>query len=136
MAFFENGYKTAARTELERSVREVEEGKKEISDNNMYGVNVNIDFAQKLQLITNKQAQEYKARIQAAIKHRNFQRTESGEIVDDFENPRERTERYMRMDEVRAKIAEERAGKNSKDEQGEQQVSYSAPQKETEEKTK
>ena len=38
----------------------------------------------------------------------NFMRNESEERTDDFENPRERAERYFNMDTVQAEINRER----------------------------
>lgn len=139
MALLENGYKTAARTELERSIREIEERNKKAetikkTDGTMQTVNNNIDFAQKLNLITEKQARLYRERIQASVNFRRFQRMESEEIVDDFENPRERAERFMTMEDVQAEISREKSGQTISQEQ---ERNYTVEQKNvTDERTR
>lgn len=113
MPLFENGYKAAAKTELERNIRELEAKDKaaqtrtDFSDD-ASGIQSNITFAQRLNLISEEQAQSLKKRVEAAVQQNQFMREESEERTDDFENPRERAERYFNMDNVNAEINRER----------------------------
>lgn len=54
-----------------------------------------------------------KRRVETAVAQNNFMRNESEERTDDFENPRERAERYFNMDTVQAEINRERAAAES-----------------------
>lgn len=42
----------------------------------------------------------------------NIMRNETGECIDGFENPHERSQRYLKMDEVNEKISRERSQAN------------------------
>ena len=76
---------------------------------NVIGIQSNITFAQRLNLISEEQAQDMKRRVEIAVQQNQFMRNESEERIDDFENPRERAERYFKMDSVNAEINRERA---------------------------
>lgn len=126
MPLFESRYKAAAKTELERDIRRLEEKDKAAQtkvdfDNTANMASSNLNFAQRLNLISAEQYAKYKERIEKATQeYERMQRTESQEErVDDFENPRERTDRYMKMEEVQAQIAQERAENNSQTQQAE-----------------
>lgn len=127
MPLFERGYKAAATTELERATREIEEKDKKAQtkekfDESVTGLNSNLNFAERLNLISAEQAQAYRERAKkAAMEYAHMQRTEHEEgRVDDFENPRERTERYMNMEEAQAEISRERAAANAQQSQNQQ----------------
>ena len=117
MSVFERNYKAAATTELERSVRALEERNstaqtklKTELDSDLAAANSNIIFAERINLITSTQGSNLRERLEKAQKKfERLERTEIRDIVDDFENPRERTERYFNMDEVNSKITKEKA---------------------------
>lgn len=114
MPLFESNYRAAAKTELERNMRELEAKDKVAQTHNDFSENVigiqsNITFAQRLNLISEEQAQDMKRRVEIAVQQNQFMRNESEERIDDFENPRERAERYFKMDSVNAEINRERA---------------------------
>lgn len=118
MPLLESGYRAAAKTELERNIRELEEknraaqSRTDVSDS-ASGVESNIMFAQRLNLISEKQALEMKKRIEAAVQSNKFMRNEVEERTDDFENPRERAERYFDTETIQAEISRERAAAES-----------------------
>ena len=131
-SLFERPYRAAAATELERSLREIEDRNKKAQTKDTFheaasNMTSNVNFAEKLNLITAQQAEAYRERIKkAAAEYERMQRTESQEgRVDDFENPRERTDRYMSMEEAQAEIARERAAQNAQ--QAQSQQTQSAP---------
>lgn len=114
MPLFESNYRAAAKTELERNMRELEAKDKVAQtrtnfSENVIGIQSNITFAQRLNLISEEQAQDMKRRVEIAVQQNQFMRNESEERIDDFENPRERAERYFKMDSVNAEINRERA---------------------------
>ena len=118
MPLLESGYKAAAKTELERDIRELEAKDKAAQTRTEFaesarGVQSNITFAQRLNLISEQQAAEMKRRVETAVAQNNFMRNESEERTDDFENPRERAERYFNMDTVQAEINRDRAAAES-----------------------
>ena len=114
MRLFERNYKAAATTELERSIRELEERNK-ISENkvhfqkDMLDVQSNVNFAERIHLISMMQANIYRNRLQKA--HSNFEhleRTETMTVVNDFENPRERSMRCQSIETYNAQIIQEK----------------------------
>lgn len=115
MALFEKNYKAAAVTELERSVRDLEERDKTaetkpVFQKDMSEAQSNLNFAERLNLVSAVQADTYRERMKKA--HQNFERLERNEtrdIVNDLENPRERSARYQDMDMYHAQLAQERA---------------------------
>lgn len=114
MPLFESGYRAAAKTELERDIRELEAKDKAAQTRTEFtesasGIQSNITFAQRINLISEEQAQAMKKRVEIAIQHNQFMRNESEERTDDFENPRERAGRYFDMDTLNAEINRERA---------------------------
>ena len=114
MPLFESGYRAAAKTELERDIREIEAKDKAAQtrqdfQNGANEVQSNIDFAQRLNLINQEQAEAMRERVKKAMENQQFMRNEGEEIVDDYENPRERAGRYFNMDEANAEISREKA---------------------------
>lgn len=132
MPLFERGYKAAATAELERKTRELEEKDKKAQTKEDFedasrALHSNLNFAERINLVSAEQAQAYRDRVkQAAIDFERMQRLEHDERTDDFENPRERTERYMKMEEAQAQIAQERAAQSAERSQAE---SRTAPTK-------
>lgn len=132
MPLFERGYKAAATAELERKTRELEEKDKKAQTKEDFedasrALHSNLNFAERINLVSAEQAQAYRDRVkQAAIDFERMQRLEHDERTDDFENPRERTERYMKMEEAQAQIAQERAAQSAERSQAE---SRTAPSK-------
>ncbi len=119
MPLFERGYKAAASTELERDLRAIEEKDKKAQtkqefDAAVQSVKSNLNFAERINLISVQQADALRERVKAAeLDYQRMQRIEHNDMVDDFENPRERTQRYMTMDEVQAEISREKAERNT-----------------------
>lgn len=114
MPLMESGYRAAAKTELERSIRELEAKDRVAQTRTEFqssasAVQSNITFAQRLNLISQEQADAMKKRVETAVSHERMMREESQERVDDIENPRERAGRYFNMDSVNAEISRERA---------------------------
>ncbi len=111
MTLFESGYKAAAKTELERKIREREDKDKvaqtrtDFSDNTG-GTQSNIAFAQRF---TEEKQARREEQVKATIHQNQFMCNEIEKRTDDFENPRERAERYFNMDSVNAEISRERA---------------------------
>lgn len=135
MPLFERGYRAAASTELERDLREIEDKDKKAQTKQEFDLacqnfNSNLNFAERINLIGVQQADALRQRVNAAlIEYEKMQRQEHDEKVDDFENPRERSQRYMTMDEAQAEISREKAERNAD--------TYSTPQpQKTEEREK
>lgn len=121
MGLIEKDYKAVAVTELEWRTRQIEERDKKSQTKEEYEkdrqeVIGSIKFSQQLQLITATQAEDFLKRVRKELRaFEHMQRTETRDIVDDFENPRERAARYHTLDEYTAYIAQERENKHSKD---------------------
>ena len=119
MPLFERGYKAAAQTKLERKTRELEEKDKKAQTKDEFedaarALYSNLTFAERINLVSVEQAEAYRDRVkQAAIDFERMQREEFDIRTDDFENPRERTMRYMRMEDAQSRIAQERAAQNA-----------------------
>lgn len=114
MPLLEGGYRAAAKTELERNIRELEAKDRTAQTRTEFqsgasAVQSNITFAQRLNLISQEQADAMEKRVEAAVYYERTMRNESQERVDDIENPRERAGRYFDMDNVNAEISRERA---------------------------
>ena len=114
MPLLEGGYRAAAKTELERNIRELEAKDRTAQTRTEFqsgasAVQSNITFAQRLNLISQEQADAMEKRVEAAVFHERTMRNDSHERVDDIENPRERAGRYFDMDNVNAEISRERA---------------------------
>ena len=127
MQLFERGYKAAATAELERSVRDLEERDKTAQTKATFmedaaNTESNLNFAERINLISVTQADAYRERmLKAQLDFERMQRTETrDDIVDSFENPRERAARYQDMDSYNAQIAQERARANADKSGGEQ----------------
>lgn len=137
MPLFERGYKAAAQTELERRTREIEEKDKKAQtredfDAQVNSLNSNLNFAERINLISAEQAQAYRDRCREATERfEEMMRLEHEERVDGFENPRERAERYMSMDEVQAEISRERAAQAAR--AAEQEAQHTQNQKSSDE---
>ena len=117
MALFENRYKAAAATEIERDLRRLEEKDKRAQSfqdylNDHTATVSNIGFAERIDLISSEQAASFRERA-AAAKFELFERMESRIVVNDFENPLERALRFQSMDECAAKIESERSSSPS-----------------------
>lgn len=119
MPLFERDYKAAAVTELERRLRDIEDRNKAAQTRNEFirdasNVDSNVDFAQQLNLISDMQAEAYKERVRKSrFEFEHMQRTETrADLVDGFENPRERSARYQGMDSYNAQILRERTKAN------------------------
>lgn len=114
MPLLESGYRAAAKTELERNIRELEVKDRAAQTRTEFqssasAVQSNITFAQRLNLISQEQADAMEKRVEAATLFERTMRNESQERVDDIENPRERAGRYFDMENVNAEISRERA---------------------------
>ena len=92
MPLFERGYKAAATAELERSVRELEERNKTAQTKTDFmkdaaSTESNLNFAERINLISTTQAEAYRERmLKAHLDFERMQRTETrDDIVDSFE---------------------------------------------------
>ena len=108
MGLLERGYKAAAVADLERSLRELEERNRnaELKPENVKELESNLNFAERINIITTAQAEEFRRRM--AIITERQERRQNEDIVDSLENPRERAERFQSMDRYNAKIAQDR----------------------------
>lgn len=119
MPLFERGYRASAQTELERKLREIEEKDKVAQTKADFTVSVNsfesnLNFAERINLVSAQQAELMRERAKkATLDHERMYRVEYGDRVDDFENPRERASRYMKMEEAQAEISKARSEKES-----------------------
>lgn len=123
MQNFEYDYKVMAQSELDREIREIEERKKKlIRESNIKKdvdmINGKINFAECINLINTTQGENYRKRLEKAIREFEImQRNEyQSNVVDDFENPHERTLRYFNMEKINADISSKRANSNNKKE--------------------
>jgi len=122
VALFDGRYKTAAATEIERNIRRLKDMDflEQMKNSGIKFDAVTADtgtqirFARRIGLITLKQRDEYVARIMQAQKdYDRLQREELRDIVDGFENPRERAARYTREEwEQHIRAAKEQAAPN------------------------
>lgn len=128
MALFERNYRAAATAEFERSVRDLEERDKVAETKSVFqkdatDVQSNLNFAERINLVSTVQADAYRDRIlKAHLAFDRMERTETRDFVDDLENPRERSARYQNMDTYNAQIAQERAKNNADTEKSESHV--------------
>lgn len=85
----------------------------------------NLNFAERINLISTTQAESYRERmLKAHLDFERMQRTETrDDIVDSFKKPRERAARYQDMDSYNAQIAQARAKANADKSNGEQAFS-------------
>lgn len=122
-SLFERPYRAAATTELERATREIEDRDKKAQtrkdfDEATSNVNSNINFAERLNLISAEQAEAYRERIKKATEARQQIRA-----AEQQEDTRERTEQLMSMEEIQAQISRERASENAQQAQSQQSQS-------------
>ena len=115
-SLFERPYRAAATTELERSMRAIEDRNKKAQTRGSFDEQVaamlsNLQFAQKLNLISEQQAAAYKERVEESQKeYARIQRAEREENrARNPENPAGNSEKLMSMEEVQAQISRERA---------------------------
>ena len=141
MALFERGYRAAAKTELEREIREIEDKDKaaQTKEKSAEADTVaaataatnNVAFAERLRLISAQEANDYRQRIRRATAiHEERERMRQVECrTDDYENPVERANRYMDMEEYKGQIAQARAHEDA----AQTSKTRSEPEKTTEE---
>ena len=96
-----NNYQKEADLELERTISNLERQKASIDMNELAKYNANLQFAQRLNLISLKQARAYHKRVSDLL---YTMRTQTGIIDDGYENPLEREIRYSSMDQLKADI--------------------------------
>ena len=115
MALFERNYRAAATSELERSIRDLEERDKKAQtkpafEKDVADIHSNLNFVERINLISATQAEAFRQRVlKAHLDFKHMQRTETrDDIVDSFENPRERTKRYQDMESYNAQITQNR----------------------------
>lgn len=126
MPLFDRGYKVRAEAELERKVRELEESnKKEMDakkfDEMIVALNSNLEFAERLNLISDEQEEAYKERIKRAETEFTYER--EIEQQNNVETNSERSAMGMTMEETQAMIEQLRAERNAKQQQVEQERS-------------
>lgn len=116
-SLFERAYRAAAKTELERATRELEDrnkrsqSKKDFEDSQM-AVSSNVDFAERINIISEEQAASYRRRIKKAAEER--ERSEEPEWQEDVNGdgtsrgPRDG--QFASMAEAKEQISRERSG--------------------------
>ncbi len=108
-------YKSQAIKDLEQSINNLQT-KQPVTEQDVIAIRNNLDFAVRLKLITEDQRRHYLEltvkQLEKRLEYQKFHK-ENTEIVDDLENPLERSKRYQTMDSVQAKIAEMKAQKNA-----------------------
>ncbi|BAL01901.1 hypothetical protein OBV_p-00460 (plasmid) [Oscillibacter valericigenes Sjm18-20] len=132
MSFFERRYKAAALSELERCVRDLEEREKAVEqmpkfDTDLNEVSTNIKLLERIELVSAIQAQAFRDRLVKA--HQEYARMvrETHDIVNDYENPRERATRFQNMERYNSQIVRERAASSER-----HTPEYPAPDKDDE----
>lgn len=135
MPIFGASYKSAAKTDLERATRELEEKKKKAATEKgfqemMTALMSNVAFAQRLSLISSDDADAYRERIQQAA----AQRQQEAAQKTPAEQKSNRPMGNMTLAEIKEQIAQERAAEEAqRKEQQEQQYSKPAPAKQADE---
>jgi len=119
MPLLENQDRAAATTVFEREIRRIEERDKQAqtikntvndihdTSQNESSIASSIAYANHINILKSEQAEE--KRLKRSKDRINFERNESLDVVNDYENPRERARRYQDMDSFAAKIAAERS---------------------------
>ena len=112
MPLFERGYRAAAKTELERDMREIEERNKTAQTKTDFEqatttMGSNINFAERLNLISAKEAASYRKRLKEANQEMN--RAERAEAEGKVRESDMKADGYMTMDEYKLEIEKERA---------------------------
>ncbi len=123
MPFFERGYRAAAKTELERAARELEERNKTVQtrangqETAAITFDNNVSFAQQIGLISAQEAAAYRKRVQAAkeLKDQEEHARQTEEIVDGFSNPHEQAIERFTMEEAQAYVDAEKAREAAKE---------------------
>lgn len=134
MPLFESGYRAAAKTELERKVRELEnrnavaQKKPDIGETAAVASH-NIEFAHRIKLITDKEAEQYRKRINQAREAEELARTQTGDRVDGFMNPHEAGERQYDLEEEKARISREQAERKQQKPREEQEQTGQTPKR-------
>ena len=98
-------FKKNASLELEKDISKLE-SQRELPDNDdTTRINANVQFAQRINLISLEKAREYRKRLNDLEYTR---RTQTGIIDDDYENPLEKGVRYSSMEALKEEITHER----------------------------
>ena len=122
MPIFAREYKSNAKTELERAIRELEEKKKKAREQrerekDAERVNASIDFAEKLLLISAAEAIAYHLRVEEALRELETALTTETQVVENSNttpiasNAREddKTAKQMTMAQAKQEIAKQQA---------------------------
>jgi uncharacterized protein YfbU (UPF0304 family) len=118
MQEFEGLDKKTAKTVIERSVRKLEAKDKtaQTCSVDIVKLTAEIDYSERYKFITPEQAENFRMRIEKAQKEfERLERTETRDVVNDFENPREQATRYRGLDDYKSQIVEERAKEQKED---------------------
>ena len=112
MPLFERGYRAAAKTELERDMREIEDRNKKAQTKTDFEqatttMGSNINFAERLNLISAKEAAAYRKRLKEVTREMN--RAERAEGEGKVRESDMKADGYMTMDEYKVEIEKERA---------------------------
>lgn len=115
MPLLERGYRAAASADLERSIRKLKERNsvaqgKSAFDKGVEEVQNNLNFAERVKLITAMEAQTYRQRLLHL--QREFERIQEAEMrdnsADGIESSHERAARHRRMDDYNSRILRDR----------------------------
>lgn len=112
MPLFERGYRAAAKTELERDMREIEDRDKKAQTKTDFEqatttMGSNINFAERLNLISAKEAAAYRKRLKDVAQEVN--RAERAESEGKVRESDMKADGYMTMDEYKLEIEKDRA---------------------------
>lgn len=137
MPLFERGYRAAAKTELEREIRKIEEKDRKAQKSKDFekaatAFESNLTFAERLNLISAEQAANYTERMKKAIlEHEQSQRIMQQENLIESVGAGGRRGQYASVEEALADIRTERAAEKSQQEQ-QSQNSQTSPEKSAE----
>lgn len=133
MPLFERGYRAAAKTELEREIRKIEEKDRKTQkskdfDKAAAAFESNLTFAERLNLISAEQAASYTERMKKAIlEHEQSQRIMQQENLIESVGAGGRRGQYASVEEALADIRTERAAASSQQTQQRDNSQGSAP---------
>lgn len=116
MPLFERSNKVAVVTEIERSIRTLESKSKTAQTSSFVTANTSTEIERLIhsaaanENITPEQAENYRSRIEKSRRDfERLERTETRDVVNDFENPRENAARHRGLENYKAEIESEKA---------------------------
>lgn len=111
MPLFGKDYKSAAKAELDRNMRKIEEERKELAkkefDAAVMVVTTNLAFARAVELITEEEAEAYRKRMDQAAKEFTQEKMEKAYSAKEAQTEQQKEDDWKRgtMEQVNAEIA-------------------------------